>query len=267
MHREVLAQRIGAAGHIDDDADPGAVNVRRDPTFRFATREAADRDVLTDLLHERDTARFDGFARRELRVRKRGDIGRIVANDELGDLARERLEVVVLGNEVGFAIHLDHRGNRAAWRHVQSDHAFCGDAIGGLARFGAAANAQKLLGLCHVAGGFGQRLLALHHAETGALAQVHHHACGNVRHLFNAPVRFAARQRHGHRDPSYDRAAGNHAGASSATSTNSSPPWTISCTDWLLPSSTASATPRAYKRIARLESSFPGITYAMPSGL
>jgi hypothetical protein len=29
----------------------------------------------------------------------------------------------------------------------------------------------------------------------------------------------------------------------------------------------ASAAPRAYKRIARLESSFPGITCAMPSGL
>ena len=32
------------------------------------------------------------------------------------------------------------------------------------------------------------------------------------------------------------------------------------------PSSTASATPRAYRRMARLESSLPGITYAMPSG-
>ena len=31
--------------------------------------------------------------------------------------------------------------------------------------------------------GFGQRLLAFHHAQPGALAQFHHHACGNFRHL------------------------------------------------------------------------------------
>jgi hypothetical protein len=45
-----------------------------------------------------------------------------------------------------------------------------------------------------------------------------------------------------------------------ASSTNSSPEATISWTVLLRPSSTASATPRAYSRIARLESSLPGIT-------
>ncbi len=51
-----------------------------------------------------------------------------------------------------------------------------------------------------------------------------------------------------------------YAEASSCTSTNSSPVATISWMTVLLPSSTASATPRAYRRIARLESSLPGIT-------
>ena len=43
------------------------------------------------------------------RVAQRGDVGGVVAGDDLRDLGRERAKVVVLRDEVGFAVHLDHR--------------------------------------------------------------------------------------------------------------------------------------------------------------
>jgi len=96
---------------------------------------------------------------------------------------RERLEVVVLGDEVGLAVDLHDRGKLRARRDVQADHALRGDAIRRLACLRAALDPQQLLGLGHVALRLGQRLLAFHHAEPRAGPQLHHSARGNVRHL------------------------------------------------------------------------------------
>jgi hypothetical protein len=65
---------------------------------------------------------------------------------------------------------------------VNADHAFGGDAGGGLGGLVAQLDAQDLLGLGHVAVGLGQRLLAFHHRRVGLFAQFFNHRSGNVRH-------------------------------------------------------------------------------------
>jgi hypothetical protein len=70
---------------------------------------------------------------------------------------------------------------------VDGDHAFGGDAAGALGGLVAEAHAQDFLGLLHVAGGFGEGLLAVHHGGVGALAQFFDHGCGDFRH-FESPV-------------------------------------------------------------------------------
>jgi hypothetical protein len=53
-----------------------------------------------------------------------------------------------------------------------TDYAFGGDAARGLARLGAALDAQQLFRLLQVALALGERLLAFHHAEARQLSQL-----------------------------------------------------------------------------------------------
>src|SRR5690606_22679145 len=87
----------------------------------------------------------------------------------LGDLLGESEEVLVLGDEVGLGIDLDQHGLVASLR--QHDAALGGDATGLLVGLGQAGLAEELHGGVDVAGVLGERLLALHHAGAGALAQ------------------------------------------------------------------------------------------------
>jgi len=103
-----------------------------------------------------------------------------VGHDELGCGARHGQEAVVLGHEVGFAVHFQ-QGTHLAF-NVAGDHAFSGDAARGLAGFAAELDAQELFGLGHVATGLGQGLLALHHGGVGLRTKLGHHPCGNCRH-------------------------------------------------------------------------------------
>jgi hypothetical protein len=80
-------------------------------------------------------------------------------------------KVGVLGDEVGLGVHLDQRAQLGVAGEEGGDRAVGGHAARGLARLGAALDAQQLLGLLDVAAGFFQRLLAFHHAEPGELAQ------------------------------------------------------------------------------------------------
>src|SRR6185437_5656251 len=75
VHRQILAERLVAAGVIDDDADLRAVHVRRDPSLRLDAHEPAQRNVLADLLDERNAPRIDGLARGERAARERVDVG------------------------------------------------------------------------------------------------------------------------------------------------------------------------------------------------
>jgi len=176
VHREVLAERFVATRVIDQHADARAVHIRRDAALRIEPHEAAQRDVLAELLHERRSAGFDRFAGGERAPRKRRDVACALARDELRDLVGERAERVVLRDEVRLAVELDHRGGFRVVRHRDADDAFGRDARGRLARLRAAPDAQQFLGLAEVAARVGQSLLAFHHGEARALAQLHHPA-------------------------------------------------------------------------------------------
>ena len=67
-------------------------------------------------------------------------------------------------------------------RRGDADQAFGRDAAGLLGRLGETLGAEPVDGCFHVAAGFGQRILAVHHAHAGLLAELLHHSSGN-RHL------------------------------------------------------------------------------------
>src|SRR6185436_9276705 len=96
----------------------------------------------------------------------------LARGDGLGEGARERDEIVVLRDEVGLAVQLDQRAGLRIRAQPRANDAFGGDAARGLARLGAALDAQQLLGLLQVAAGLGRRLLAFHHSQARELAQL-----------------------------------------------------------------------------------------------
>src|SRR5690606_31492955 len=87
-----------------------------------------------------------------------------------GDGVDERQEVLVLGDEVGLGVDLDQHGLAAVLGG--DDAALGGDAVGLLVGLGQAGLAQPFGGGVDVAVVLGERLLALHHAGAGALAEI-----------------------------------------------------------------------------------------------
>ena len=81
--------------------------------------------------------------------------------------ATKRLEVVVLGDEVGLAVDFDHEAGLGVGRDFGGDDALLGGAGGLLGGDGHAGFAQELDGGGLVAVGFDERLFALHHADAG----------------------------------------------------------------------------------------------------
>ena len=182
VHRDVLAQLLVATHEVQQHADLGTtVDVREQLTLGFDAGEAADRHVLADLADQCGARRFDRtLAHRQ--HRQRGDVGRVLASNQFSAAVHQRQEVVVLGNEIGFAVHFDDRTELAVGRDADADHAFGGNAGGRLGGLVAQLDAQDLFSLGHVASRFGQRLLAFHHRRVGLLAQFLDHACGDFRH-------------------------------------------------------------------------------------
>src|SRR5262249_47527052 len=180
----------------------------------------------------------------------------------LGDRLREIQEIVVLRYEVGLAVHLDDRPGAAVTRHADRNDAFGRGAARRLRSLVAQANAQELLGLRQVPVRLDQRLLALHHGSVGSVAQLLDRARGDFRHRY-CLISFEQIKKKGLPSPLFGSAATAHSsfppGSSTSTNSSEAAPM-ISCTTWLRPSRIASAMPRAYSRIARLESSLPGIT-------
>ncbi len=185
VHRKIAAQRIVAAGEIQQHADLAAVQV----AGQFAGRgrvalETADADVLAQLHDQRLAGFLDAAGTiRDRHAGQRIEVGRIVLRHGLGRVLCERDEVIVLRDEVGFAVHFHQRAGLAVFRDERADHALRGHTAGRLARLGAALDAQLLFGRFQIAVGFDQRLFAFHHAETGHLAQFLDHTCSNFRHL------------------------------------------------------------------------------------
>ena len=103
-----------------------------------------------------------------------------------GDRLAKGQEAVVLGHEIGFAIDFNQRACRAG--NVGRDHAFGGDARGGLAGLVAQLDAQDFFGFFKVAIGLGQCFFALHHWGVGLGAQLCDHACCNCHCHFQFSV-------------------------------------------------------------------------------
>ena len=77
-------------------------------------------------------------------------------------------------DEVGLAVDFHHHAELAAGVNVAADQALLGGARRLLAGRRDAVLAQDDFGLADIALGLDQRLLALHHARAGALAELFH---------------------------------------------------------------------------------------------
>ena len=97
--------------------------------------------------------------------------GRVLRND-LGHVLDVLDEEVVLRDEVALGIDFDYGAHAALGADVSVSHALSGYAAGLLLGGGEALLTEPLNGLVDVAVGLGEGLLAVHHADTGHLAQV-----------------------------------------------------------------------------------------------
>ena len=111
---------------------------------------------------------------------ERLDVAARAERDRRGG-AHEILELLVLGDEIGLGIDLDHRALLAV--DGDADQAFGGGAAGLLGGGGEALGAQPVDGGFHVAAGLAERLLAVHHAGAGALAQFLHIGGRDLSHV------------------------------------------------------------------------------------
>src|ERR1041385_8389044 len=116
----------------------------------LSSTSAPDADVLADLLHERLAPRLHlsggGVDGGELLY-----VRRVARRHELGERSGKGDEILVLRHEVGLAVELDERAHLAVGREPGADYALRRDAAGGLARLGAALDAEQLLGFLEVA--------------------------------------------------------------------------------------------------------------------
>ena len=114
---------------------------------------------------------------------KRGGEGYIVTQFERdrSHVANEGLELLVLGDEIRLRVHFD-RSTLGA-RYFDADQALGRSAAGLLGGRGEALGAQPVHRHRHVAIGFGQRLLAIHHARAALFAQVLYRSCRDLGHV------------------------------------------------------------------------------------
>src|SRR5262249_31437478 len=144
--------------------------------------------------------------------------------------ANEILELLVLGDEIGLAIDLDRGALLAV--DGDSDEAFRGGAAGLLGGGGEALGAQPVDRGFHVATGLAQRLLAVHHAGAGALAQFLDTRGRDLSH-----VSYPFESKPNSNDEAHPSASASSTGGSSIAPRSSPRAWAPPC----LPPSTASA--------------------------
>src|SRR5690554_2262237 len=215
VHGNVLAHFV-VTSEVNQHADATAVDVAGQLVSRFETLETTDRHIFTDLADQSRANGFDG-AVTEGGFAQGCNISRRLFSDQLCQIIHESDEVVVLGDEVGFAVDFDHCAALSVGGDMQADQAFRGDTCSCLAGLVAQLDAQNFLSTSHVAVGFRQRLLAFHHGRVGLLAQFLDHGCGNLGHNFlqfgkTRPGGAGAGSKHfSGAKTSYSRGAGNRA--------------------------------------------------------
>ena len=137
-------------------------------------RGPAQFELLADLGRKVRDGLLDGLVT-GFGALERVDIGGLGLGRRRDDLVGQRLELRVLGDEVGFAVELDQR---AVPGH---DQALGRGPLGALADVLGSLDPQRLDGLVEVAVGFGQRVLAVEHAGTGQLPKSLDVGSGEVR--------------------------------------------------------------------------------------
>ena len=150
--------------------------------LRLDALEAAEGHVFADLADETRADAVNGGAV-ERESEELFDRGGVLLSDELDAVVSHLEEFRVLRDEVGFGVDFEDRAELAVMRDVDDDDAFGGDAGSGLARLVAELDAQDLLSLGHIAFGFGERLLALHHRGVGLETQLLNLGGGNSSHV------------------------------------------------------------------------------------
>ncbi len=108
---------------------------------------------------------------------ERVDVGGLGCGSGRDDLIGERLELVVLRDEVGLGVQLDQR------TVLGGDQALGRRPLGTLADILGALDAQHLDGLVEIAVALGERVLAVEHAGAGQLPKSLDVGSGVVRHV------------------------------------------------------------------------------------
>ena len=145
--------------------------------------EAADLDVFADDQHHLLLLLGNGqVGAVVLALHQSVQIGGLVGGDGGGDALDEVHELLVLGDEVGLGVDLDHNAHAVDGGGIS--HALGSDAAGLLLRSGQTLFTQDLDSLVKIAVGLGQSLLTIHHAHAGGLAQVFHVSSGKCHILF-----------------------------------------------------------------------------------
>ncbi len=177
MPSETSASQFPFELETDDDADASealddlAVHVMANRALRDAqAMNASQGDVLADGgdgVGDRLVNRAPAHVMRP-EDRLGVDLGRLVERDR-EDPAHEPLKVVVARDEIGLGIDLDDDPDLVLDRHA--DQTVGGDAPALFGRLGETLLAQPVDGGLDVAVRLGQRVLAIHHARAGLLAQ------------------------------------------------------------------------------------------------
>jgi len=194
MHGDLLAQwfqNIGASRAFQRNQDTDLahgwgnriVDIGNDETLGDLNRfHPADRLVFTngrDIVGQHVLYRAAG---RIVGSGQRLDIILVQPKRYVCNLGNKILELVVLGNKVGFAIHLD--GDALGPVNGNTDQTFSRRTARFLLRGSQTLGPQQVNRCFNVAIGFVQCLLAIHHACTGALAQFFHCCCCNSHYSF-----------------------------------------------------------------------------------
>jgi len=194
VHADLLAQAFehvswSIAFEGDEHADfaqvrgGGVVHIRHNEALRDRDLlDAAQLLVFTDGGHVADQLVANGFAVGVGSSLEGFHFGDRAIERGLRGLAHEILELIVLGDEIGFRIHFD--SNALGARNGDADEALSGGAARLLGGSGQTLGAQEIDSGFHVATGLVHCLFAIHHAGASALAQILHIG-GSVSHFRN----------------------------------------------------------------------------------
>ena len=171
----ILADFIGR--NFDHNADLAAhVDVGRHNAFGLIAGETADGDLLADGDGRVRNHVFDGLGLvvNELLLHQLVEVSRVRQRDVLRNSVREILEVVGVGNEVGFAVDFDDDADAAFFTNEAVNNTFCRNAGSLLCGCSKALLAQIVESLFNIAVTLFECLFAVHHACAGTLAQSHY---------------------------------------------------------------------------------------------